>query len=180
MDGRRARPARDRDPVRAAAVAHDTWNTTASFALSSDEAAATFQCKLDAAATFTACPVPSTFVVGAGPHTLLVRAIDISGNVDASPAAWSWEVVLDTTAPVTTIETGPPASIPPVEDPPYFFGFTSNDPAATFECSLDSDPFAACETPYEFTSADLAVGPAHLPGARDRPGRQRRVAAGEL
>ena len=53
----------------------------------------------------------------------------------------------------------PPAVIPPAEDPPFYFGFTSNDPTATFTCSLDNEPFAACENPYEFAGADLAVGP---------------------
>ena len=53
----------------------------------------------------------------------------------------------------------PPAIIPPAEDPPFYFGFTSNDPTATFECSLDNETFLACENPYEFSGADLAVGP---------------------
>ena len=60
---------------------------------------------------------------------------------------------------MATIDVHPPAVIPPAEDPPFFFGFTADDPAATFQCSLDNEPFAACENPYEFAGADLAVGP---------------------
>ena len=63
-------------------------STTAAFAFESDEAGATFECALDGA-TFAACPEPVR-VHGPddGAHALAVRAIDPSGNVDATPATY--------------------------------------------------------------------------------------------
>ena len=60
---------------------------------------------------------------------------------------------VDTTAPETTIEAGPGGII---NDDTPTFTFGSDDPAATFECSLDSGDFAAC--PREFTTAPLTEG----------------------
>ena len=44
-----------------------------------------------------------------GEHRLDVRAVDISGNVDTSPAVYTWFVEPETvgTPPVTTIDSGP-------------------------------------------------------------------------
>lgn len=59
----------------------------------------------------------------------------------------------DTTAPETTLTLAPSGyntSVTPR------FDFTSDDPSATFECSLDGAPFSACSSPH--TSAPIAVG----------------------
>ena len=40
-----------------------------------------------------------------GEHELLVRAVDAAGNVDLTPAEWSWEI--GGTAPPVLIESGP-------------------------------------------------------------------------
>ncbi len=45
----------------------------------------TFECRLDAGA-YEACSSPATFRVKRGKHSILVRAIDVAGNVDGSPA----------------------------------------------------------------------------------------------
>jgi hypothetical protein len=66
------------------------------FTFSSTESGMTYECSLDSGA-FAACPNPDTLAVGAGPHTLDVRAVDAAGNRDATPAHYTWTV--DLTAP---------------------------------------------------------------------------------
>ncbi|MDQ3248774.1 MAG: Ig-like domain-containing protein, partial [Chloroflexota bacterium] len=71
--------------------------STVTFNFSSSEANSTFACSVDNAA-FTGCTNPQTYTgLADGTHTLAVRAIDAAGNVDATPATYTWRV--DTTTP---------------------------------------------------------------------------------
>jgi acid phosphatase type 7 len=71
-------------------------STSASFAFSSNEANATFECRLDGA-TFSSCTSPKSHTgLSEGSHTFEVRAADASGNTDATPATRTWTV--DTSA----------------------------------------------------------------------------------
>ena len=64
-----------------------TGDSTPTFSFSSNDAGATFQCKVDGGA-FAACSSPfTTAALVAGAHSFQVRAVDNVGNVDASPAA---------------------------------------------------------------------------------------------
>ncbi|MSO41089.1 MAG: hypothetical protein EXQ70_04220 [Solirubrobacterales bacterium] len=63
----------------------------ASFSFSS-EVGASFQCKLDAGA-FVACGSPALRKLKLGTHSFQVRAVDLAGNADASPATRSVKVV---------------------------------------------------------------------------------------
>lgn len=57
------------------------------------EANASFETSLDGL-PFAFAPTPLTIAgLAAGAHTLHVRAMDAAGNVDPSPAAYSWTVV---------------------------------------------------------------------------------------
>jgi hypothetical protein len=70
-----------------------TTSTGASFAFSSNESGARFECRLDTAA-FAACASPKGYSgLALGGHTFAVRAIDTAGNVDLSPATRTWTVV---------------------------------------------------------------------------------------
>jgi len=76
-----------------------------SFRFSGSEPDVHFQCRRDGKA-FAACTSPKRYsTLLDGDHTFQVRAVDAAGNIDASPAGWSWTV--DTVAPSVSI-TGPP------------------------------------------------------------------------
>jgi MYXO-CTERM domain-containing protein len=68
-----------------------TQETSATFAFQATETGSSFECSVDDAA-FTACSSPVTFNLTPGNHSLKVRAKDAAGNVDASPAAYSWTI----------------------------------------------------------------------------------------
>jgi hypothetical protein len=71
-----------------------TSNTpTATFAFTSTEPGSTFACSLGTAG-FTPCASPQSYAgLGDGAHTFRVQAVDAAGNVDASPASYSWQIV---------------------------------------------------------------------------------------
>ena len=128
-----------------------TSSTSASFAFTSTEPGATFECRLDTAA-FTACTSPQAYsALAAGEHTFAVRAIDAAGNVDATPATRTFTV--DTTAPNTTIDSGPTGTIGVAT---ATFTFSSSETGSTFECRLDAATFTACASPQTYTG--LAAG----------------------
>ena len=115
---------------------------SASFTFSSTEAGATFQCNLDGG-SFTNCSSPRTYSgLLDGLHTFQVRARDAAGNIDQTPASYSWTV--DRTAPSASIASGPPT---PTNVTTASFTFTSNDPTATFQCRRDGAAFAPCVSP---------------------------------
>jgi hypothetical protein len=128
-----------------------TADTTGDFTFGSNEAGVTFQCRVDGAAFATCTAAFATAALAEGSHTLEVRARDAAGNVDATPATYTW--VVDTTAPNTTILTNPTN---PTTDVTGDFTFGSNDLAATFECRVDAAAFAACSA--TFATAALTDG----------------------
>ncbi|MDQ1713440.1 MAG: large repetitive protein, partial [Frankiaceae bacterium] len=107
------------------------------------------QCRLDTAA-FAPCtsPVARTDVPD-GAHTFEVRARDKAGNLDASPGRFPFAV--DTTAPDSTITSGPPAV---TRENVGTFEYSATDAIAGvdhLECSFDDEPFFECTTPYVAT-----------------------------
>jgi hypothetical protein len=70
-----------------------TEDASAVFNYTASEVDATFECRLDTA-SFGPCTSP-TFYEGlsVGQHSFEVRATDLAGNVDASPASYVWDVL---------------------------------------------------------------------------------------
>ena len=126
------------------APANPTNSTSATFTFSANESA-TFECALDAGA-YTPCTSPVTYTsLLDGTHTFHVRATDRAGNLGAA-ATRSWTV--DTQAPVTSISSHPSDPSPSAS---ATFGFASDDPAATFTCSLDGGAYTSCSSPTTLT-----------------------------
>lgn len=81
-------------------VPETTSSSNIAIAFSSGDPAASFACSVDGAG-FAPCSSPLELVgLGDGAHTVAVRATDLAGNTDPTPATVGW--VVDTTAPVLT------------------------------------------------------------------------------
>ncbi|HEV7399630.1 MAG TPA: hypothetical protein VGN84_05105 [Solirubrobacterales bacterium] len=145
-------------------------SSTASFTYSSNEPGSSFQCMLGGAG-FTACPPGGTTYtdLGNGAHSFAVRATDSSGNIDPTPAGYSFTVVLagspmapsppliprptPTVAPATKLLGKPPAT---THDRTPTFRFGSSQGSAVFQCKIDRSSFKACRSP--FTAKKLFYG----------------------
>jgi hypothetical protein len=123
----------------------ETNDTTPTWAFSSPSGVTTFECNLDGAG-WVACDggsyTPDT-PLAEGPHTLEVRAVS---DTLKDPTPPSDSTIVDTTAPVATIDTQPVALS---NDATPAFTFSSADASAVFECSVDGGDFAACSSPFE-------------------------------
>ena len=123
--------------------------TSATFGFSSNEAGATFECRLDGA-PFAACTTPHVAPgLSEGGHQFDVRAIDRAGNVDPAPASRTWTV--DTVAPDTAITAGP---VGVGADTSAQFAFTSTETGSTFECRLDGGSYDPCTSPKDYVGLD--------------------------
>jgi hypothetical protein len=135
-----------------------TTATTASISFTATEAGSSFECKLDGA-SWAGCTSPKALSgLAVGAHTFSARAKDGAGNVDPTPATWSWNVEAepppaDTTPPDTTISTGPSGSTTATS---ASFSFTATEAGSSFECKLDGASWAGCTSPKALSG--LAVG----------------------
>jgi hypothetical protein len=83
----------------------NTSSSNATFDLGSNEAGSTFECRLDGGA-FAGCITPASYTgLADGDHTFDVRATDPAGNVDTSPASYTWRI--DNVAPATPTLVSP-------------------------------------------------------------------------
>src|SRR6185295_1241220 len=122
-----------------------------------------FECAVDEQAKFATCfsgySIPA---VPDGEHTLRVRAVDLAGNVDPTPAEATLN--LDTVAPEVEITSAPPA----LTQSDVSIEFEVDDPDATTRCWVDEGPDVACASPFEIegiedgthTIAVMATDPA--------------------
>ncbi|NOK08044.1 Ig-like domain-containing protein [Corallococcus exercitus] len=134
------------DTALTASVPAVTSSREASFEFTSNDATATFECRFDTGA-FVPCTSPQERTALAdGTYTVQVRAVDAAGNVDPTPAAFTWTV--DTVAPETFIRSGPIAADAPN---PATFDLDSDEAGVTYACSLDDGPFTPCSDPALFT-----------------------------
>jgi hypothetical protein len=135
-----------------------TTSTSASFSFSASESGSSFQCKLDSG-SWGNCTSPRSYSsVAVDDHTFSVKASDDAGNIDPSPATRSWTVEdaappPDTTAPQTTIGSGPSGATTSTS---ASFSFSSSESGSSFECRLDSGSWGSCSSPKGYSS--VAVG----------------------
>ena len=151
-----------------------TTSKSATFEFYSNEQGSTFECRLIRDNTFVheweACTSPKSYtnLGSAGSvqtsYIFHVRAKDPAGNVDPNFASRQWYIEegtdpqpppppTDSTAPETTIDSGPSGT---VKQNSASFSFSSSEANSTFECKLDSAGFSACSSPKNYTG--LAKG----------------------
>lgn len=127
-------------------------STAAAFGFTSSDGgnpSTTFSCKLDATG-FLPCASPANYVgLAQGTHTFQVRASDGVGNVDATPASFTW--LVDSVAPETVINSTPQVR---TNSSSATFGFAGNDSGgsgvASFQCSLDGGGVVVCSSPQVY------------------------------
>ncbi len=96
------------------------------------------------------CASPVTYDgLAEGGHSFVVTGTDQAGNGGSASATWT----VDLTAPVVTITSGPES---PTTETSATFEFSSDDPTATFGCSLDGSEAVPCVSPVPYEG--LAVG----------------------
>jgi len=122
--------------------ANPTNQTQATFTYAEvpDEAGVSFECKLDGG-SFSNCPEAGITYPGPlaeGSHAFAVKAIG-PGGPDPSPKIFAWQV--DTTAPDTAIDSGPPEPSGGFSAP---FTYHSTEASSSFRCQLDSGAIQAC------------------------------------
>jgi hypothetical protein len=86
-----------------------------------------------------------------GTYTAKAEQSDDASNTGSSSAS---TFTIDTTAPNTTIDSGPSGSVA-VND--ASFSFSSLDGSASFQCRLDGGGFAACSSPKPYTGLSDGV-----------------------
>ncbi|WP_158453775.1 Ig-like domain-containing protein [Pontibacter korlensis] len=80
-------------------------SSTANFSFTSNESGVTYQVSIDGAPFANAANPYTVNGLADGEHTLQVRAIDAAGNIDATPATYTWTI--DTIAPAVPVVSAP-------------------------------------------------------------------------
>ena len=130
-------------------------STTVTFTFHATETGSTFECRLNVGAgtgTYAPCTSPKSYTgLTDGPYTFEVRATDPAGNVDPTPAKYTWTV--DTSTPDTIIDSGPKQPTDNKKD--ATFTFHASQTGSTFECRLNTGAgtgtFSSCTSPKSYT-----------------------------
>jgi hypothetical protein len=121
----------------------------------SSNKAGTFECSTNGGA-WADCSSPLELSgLADGPYNLRIRAVSSVAPVgvkDPTPASRNWTV--DTTAPETTIDSAPSGS---TEETGAQILFSSNDPSAAFQCSLDAANFSGCSSPLNLSNLPTGI-----------------------
>jgi len=126
------------DTTLTATPAEFSADDAAVFEFESNDPDATFQCSIDEDSPVP-CSSPYRRTLGDGPHGIAVRAVNVSGNSDDTPAEHRWTI--DTVAPDTTLTEKPPLADNSVM---VLFDFESGEINVAYECALDGAAFTAC------------------------------------
>lgn len=130
-----------------------TYSSNATFTFFSHATGATFQCSLDGAG-WSPCTSPVSYTgLAWGSHSFSVKATNDAGATDSVGATKNWTIVKIGNI-TTQITQGPSGT---TRKTSASFSFTSNDPTATFACSLDGGPLAACTSPTTYTGLNTAT-----------------------
>jgi DNA-directed RNA polymerase specialized sigma24 family protein len=117
------------------------------FALRASEPGSTFECSIDGGA-FKRCGSSVRYAgLPSGRHSFRARARDSTGNVDATPARWTWTI--DAVPPNTTITSHPAAQ---TGDASPTFRFVASEAGSSFECRIDGNAFRACSSPARYSN----------------------------
>jgi hypothetical protein len=179
------------DDVKTSIAGPDTWppetyitssprdietSTSATFEFYSNEQGSTFECQLSkdgvVVQAWANCTSPKSYsnlsrdTQWRTGYYFKVRATDLAGNVDPTPAGRFWYIEPstdpqppppppDTTAPDTYIDSGPSGT---VKQDSATFSFHSSEANSTFQCKLDSADFSACSLPNKQQYTGLAKG----------------------
>ncbi|MDP6959359.1 MAG: hypothetical protein QF645_11175, partial [Planctomycetota bacterium] len=115
---------------------------TPTFSFSSSEAGSSFERRYDGG-TWKPVLSPNTLpLLSNGSHTFEVRSIDTAGNIDPTPATYTW--MIDTIGPETSITFTPPNASPSNSAQ---FLFTSTETGSTFERKLDGGLWQTTTSP---------------------------------
>ena len=114
-----------------------TNSTSANFTFHGDDGSGTgvagFEC--DMGSGYSTCTSPKGYTsLADGSHTFRVRAIDTLGNVDATPASYTWNV--DTTAPTGVISS---SATDPTHTSPIPVTITFSEPVCGFNSTTGVD-----------------------------------------
>lgn len=130
-----------------------TDSDSATFTFTDSESGVTFECDRDGGG-WDACDSPKTYSgLADSSHTFSVRAKDAAGNT-SERASRTWTVdttppaPADTTPPQTRIDAHPSAV---TRDPSATFAFSSSESGSRFECRLDGNGWAACDSPRTYS-----------------------------
>jgi hypothetical protein len=156
------------DPPIITGFPQDPSRASATFEFRHTEVGTTFRCAIDDG-PFNGCSSPATFTgLAEGERTFSVVAEN--GGRTSDPAGFTWTV--DLTPPAVPALTF--TSLAP-NNATVRLDFSSDEPDATFECRLDTAPFAPCATPVALEG--LATGNhAFEAVAIDRAGNRSAVA----
>lgn len=113
---------------------------TATFVFDS-EPGATFTCTFDRRPVKACASTLRLTSLRAGRHSVTAQARDAAGNLDPTPASFTWTI--DRTAPSTRIDYG---RMQLGQPGPALFRLGASETVA-FQCSLDAAPFAPCVSP---------------------------------
>src|SRR5688572_25143006 len=122
------------------------------------------ECNIDNS-RYVACTSPFEFrnLVGDGTHKFSVRAVDHVGNINFSPASFTWTV--DTLAPSTTLSRAMDGNKTILDNgtitdsDSMSFEFSGEDTGGNedsgvgishFECNIDNSRYVACTSPFVF------------------------------
>jgi hypothetical protein len=131
-----------------------TTSTTATFTFTVGGDLSSARCSLDGSVA-VACTSPTTYsALALGSHAFTLTGYRNTTQVSGASDSRAWTIVAaDTTPPETTITT----AVPPLTGSAVSIAFVSDDPTASFRCSLNGAPAAPCTSPASYSK--LGTGP---------------------